>query len=130
MLTNGLVALLASNSEITSVVGSRIQPMPAPEDLTQYPCITYQTVSDVAGYTLTGIDGVANTRVIFNCFALRYLDAHSLALLMKSALAGYRGTLNDGSVVYETQVVNITDSYVDGSRIYKVSVHVVLTYAE
>jgi len=130
MLTNGLISLLLANSGIATVVGSRIQPIPAPEDLKQYPCITYQTVSDVAGYTLTGIDGVTSTRIIFNCFAVRYLDAHSLALLVKSALAAYRGTLNDGSVVYETQVVNITDSYVDGSRIYKVSVHVVLTYAE
>lgn len=130
MLTSGLVSLLLTNSTVSAIVGTRIQPIPAPEDLNQYPCITYQVVSDVSGYTLTGTDGVTTTRIVFNCRAIRYLDARNLAMAVKSALTAYRGTLPDGSIVYETQIVNVVDAFEDGSRIYKTSVHAVITYAD
>jgi hypothetical protein len=121
---------MLTNSGITALVGARIQPLPAPEDLTQYPCITYQGVSEMNGYTLTGSDGVTDTRIIFNCYALRYLDARTLALAVKAALSAYSGTLPDGTVVYECQIANVVDGYDDGSRISKTSVHVLVTYAD
>lgn len=130
MITNGLVSYLLSQSALTAICGTRIQPIPAPEDLSQYPCITYQVASDVSGYTLTGTDGVTTTRVIFNCFASRYLDARNLALAVKAALTAYRGTLPDGSIVYETQIANMTDAFESGSRISKTSVHAVIQYAD
>jgi hypothetical protein len=130
MLTSGLVSLLLANSAVSAIVGTRIQPIPAPEDLSQYPVIAYQGVSDVSGYTLTGSDGVTTTRIVFNCHALRYLDARNLALAVKAALTAYRGTLPDGTVVYETQIVNVVDGYDDGSRISKTSVHAVIQYAD
>lgn len=130
MLTNGLVALLLANSAVSAIVGNRIQPIPAPEDLKQYPVITYQVASDLSGYTLTGTDGVTTTRVIFNCFALRFLDAHDLALAVKAALTAYRGTLPDGTIVYETHIVNVVDGFEDGSRVSKTSVHAVIQYAD
>lgn len=130
MLTSGLVSLLLANSTVSAIVGTRIQPIPAPEDLKQYPCVTYQVASDVNGYTLTGTDGVTTTRVIFDCFALRFLDAHNLALAVKAALTAYRGTLSDGTVVYECQIVNVVDAFESGSRVSKTSVHAVIQYAD
>ena len=129
MLTNGLVASLLANSAVSAIVGTRIQPIPAPEDLSQYPCVTYQVASDVSGYTLTGTDGVTTSRIIFDCFGLRYLDARTLALAIKAALTAYRGTLPDGTEVFETQIVNMVDAWDDGSRISRTSVHAVLQYA-
>ena len=130
MITNGLVSYLLNQSAVTAICSTRIQPIPAPEDLSQYPVVTYQVASDVSGYTLTGSDGVTTTRVIFNCFGIRYLDARTLALAVKAALTAYRGTLPDGSIVYETQIVNMTDTFESGERIYKTSVHAVITYAD
>lgn len=130
MLIEGLVSLLLANSAVSAIVGTRIQPIPAPEDPTQYPCCTYQVASELGGYTLTGSDGVATTRIVFDCFASRYLDARNLALAIKAALSAYRGTLPDGTFVYETQIVNMVDAWDDGSRISRTSVHAVLQYAD
>jgi hypothetical protein len=130
VITNGLVALLLANSAVSAIVGTRIQPIPAPEDLTQYPCCTYQVASDVSDYTLTSTSGVTTTRIIFDCFGLRYLDARNLALSIKAALTAYRGALPDGTYVYETQIMNMVDAWDDGSRISRTSVHAVLQYAD
>jgi hypothetical protein len=92
--------------------------------------VTYQVVSDVSGYTLTSTDGVTTTRIVFNCFGIRYLDAHNLALAIKAVLTAYRGTLPDGTQVFETQIVNLMDGFDDGSRISRTSVHAVLQYAD
>ena len=130
MLTNGLVSLLLANSAVSAIVGTRIQPIPAPEDLSQYPCIVYQGGSDVSGYTLTSTDGVTTTRIIFDCKGLRYLDARNLALAVKAALSAYRGILPDGTEVFETQIVNVVDGFDDGSRISSTKVHAVLQYGD
>ena len=130
MLIEGLVSLLLANSAVSAIVGSRIQPIPAPEDPAQYPCCTYQIASDVSGYTLTGTDGLSTTRIVFDSKASRYLDARNLALAIKAALSAYRGTLPDGTVVYETQIVNLVDGFDDGSRISSTKVHAVLQYAD
>src|ERR1039458_1466476 len=75
MLTNGLVSYLLAVPAVTVIVGSAIQPVPAPEDLSQYPLITYQTPSDVSEDGNDGPIGVSEARVVFDCFALRKLDA-------------------------------------------------------
>jgi hypothetical protein len=130
MITNGLVSLLLSDSTIAGIAGNRIQPIPAPETLSDFPCIAYQVASDVSDYTLTSPTGVTMTRVVFDCLAQRYLDARNLALAVKAALTAYQGTLPDGTVVYFTEIVNLVDGFDDGSRISKTSVHAVMHYAD
>jgi hypothetical protein len=130
MLTDGLVTYLTGQANVTAIVGSRIRPIPAPEDISQYPMITYQGVSDVSGYTLSGADGVTDSRIIFNCHASRYLDARNTALAVKKALTGYSGTLPDGTQIFQAHIVNMVDGFEDGSRMSKVSVHVLITYSD
>lgn len=130
MLTNGVVAYLLTQSPITSIVSQNIQPIPAPEDLSQYPLVTYQGASDVSQNANDGPAGVADSRIVFDCLALRYLDARNLALAVKAALNGYSGTLPDGTRVFLAESVNLVDRWQDGSRIYCTSVHVLFQYAD
>lgn len=130
MLTNGIVALILANANITAICGDRVQPIPAPDDLSDYPAVTYQVVSDVSQYTLAGPDGCTQSRVTFNCIAPRYLDAHTLALAIKSTLTGYTGTLPDGTQVFETEVLNVRDLFDDGSRLSTTEVSAVFTYSD
>jgi hypothetical protein len=156
MLTNGLVSYLLAQTPITAIVGTGIQPVPAPEDLTDYPCITYQMVSYSTEYANDGPVGVSKSRVVFDCFAARYLDAQTLALTVATALSGFgieaaissefgsggfgeggygtipgsNGILPDGTQVYLIEIANIVDGYVDGSRIYRTSVHALIQYAD
>jgi len=131
MLVNGLVTLLRNDGTVSGFVNDRILPIPAPEDLSQYPCVTYQVASDLPGYTLTNSDGVTTSRVVFNCYGLRYGDAYSLARAVKAVLSSYQGMLpGGGPQVYESQIVNLVDGFDDGSRISRTTVHAVLQYAD
>lgn len=130
MLTNGVVEYLIGQAPISSVVGNRIQPIPAPEDLSQYPCIAYQSPSDVSESANDGPVGVATSRIIFDCKAARYLDARNLALAVKAALNGYSGILPDGTQVFLAESVNLVDRWEDGSRISCTAVHVLFQYGD
>jgi hypothetical protein len=130
MLTNGVVAYLLAQGPVTSIVNQRIQPIPAPEDLSQYPLITYQSPSDVSDNANDGPVGVATSRIVFECKALRYLDARNLALAVKAALNGYSGTLPNGTRVFLAQSVNLVDRWEDGSRISCTAVHVLFQYKD
>jgi hypothetical protein len=130
MLTDGLVALLLTQAAVAEVVGSRIQHPPAPEDMSQYPCITYQSPSDVSQQGGDGPVGVATCRVVFDCLALRARDARLLALTLKSILNGYAGVLPDGTKVYRAESANLADRFVDGSRIYCTAFHALIQYAD
>ena len=130
MLTNGVVAYLLAQEPVTSTVNQRIQPIPAPEDLSQYPLITYQSPSDVSDNANDGPVGVATSRIVFECKALRYLDARNLALAVKAALNGYSGTLPNGTRVFLAQSVNLVDRWEDGSRISCTAVHVLFQYKD
>jgi len=130
MLVEGLVALLNADSEVTTICGDRIMPIPAPDDLSQYPCVTYQVASGTTSYTFTNPTGVVDSRVVFTCIAADYGNAKTLARALMQALSGYRGTLQDGTLVYFTEIANVQDGFDDGSRLSTTAVHALVTYLE
>lgn len=133
MLTTGVVQFLLEQSPITAIVGNAIQPIPAPANMTG-PVVTYQMVSDVPDYTLTGTAGLSHSRIVFDCLAPYnpggYLVARNLALAVKSAISGYEGPLPDGTQVYIAEVVNVTDNFDNDSLLSRSSVHVLFTYSD
>jgi hypothetical protein len=130
MLTDGLVALLNATPAITSIVGDHIQPIPAPEDLSQYPLITYQVASDVSEDAGDGPVGVAEARVVFACKAVRYHDARTLALELKTLLAPFIGALPDGTIVLRVKAANLVDGFDDESRISCTFFHALIQYGD
>ncbi len=131
MLPDGIVPFLIEQTAIARTVGSRVQPIPASEDLSQYPLITYQSPSDVPlDFNMDGPSGVSQMRIIFDCRALRYLDARNLARTLKGILQGFTGILPDGTRIYNCEVVAVVDGFDDGSRVYSVKVHGMFQYAD
>jgi hypothetical protein len=127
---DGFVALLLQQSSISTVVGDRIQPVPAPEDLSQYPLITYQSPSDTPlDQNCDGPSGVTESRIVFDCLAKRYLDARNLARAVKSALNGFTGNLPDFTHIEDVET-GMVDRFEDGSRIYCTSVHALVRYRD
>ncbi len=133
-MTNGLVALLLSNDQVTSIVGNAIQPIPAPVNLKDYPCVTYQQVSDSPNYTLTGSEGLSTARVVFDCLAPLnpggYSVAHNLALAVKETLSAFSGTLSDDTRVWFIEIANFTESFDNASFLSRSSVHAMVTYED
>ena len=130
MLIDGLVSFLLTQTSITDVVGQRIQPIPATEDITKLGGITLQSPSDISQDANDGPVGVAEARVIFDCLAPRYLTARNMALALKSLFNCYSGTLPDGTLVQHVKAANLVDRFEDGSRISCTSFHALITYGD
>ena len=137
MLTTGVVQYLLAQTDITANVanGNCIMPIPAPADISLYPCITYQVASDtVDAYTLAdGEDNLNKARIVFDCFVPTikggsYLKARYLALAIKKALSGYSGTLSDGTRVFIAEIVNASDGFQNDAMLSRSTVHVMFTY--
>ena len=130
MLETAMVPFILAQSSVTAIIGSSLQPIPAPEDLQDYPCITYQTASYTADYHAQGASSWAQKRIVYNCWAISYLQAHQLLEALRSALTGYRGTLSDGTQVFFIEIVNGGDFFESDSRLYRVSLHALIQYSE
>jgi hypothetical protein len=140
MLITGVANLLLQQAAITSVIagGNALQPIPAPVDQNstddQYPCITYQVVSDRAldRTTSNGATDTRECRIVFDCLASLnpggYGIVQGLAQAIVTALDGYTGTLNDGTLVYTAEVVNVVDSFQNDAFLSCTAVHVMFVY--
>jgi hypothetical protein len=67
---------------------------------------------------------------VYDCLALSYLAARSLAETLAASLSGFTGTLPEGTRVFEAEIANILDRWDDGSKISCSQVHIIFTYAE
>ncbi len=133
MLSEGLVALINAQEDIAAVIAGRIQPPPAPEyDPSLYPLIVYKILGDQSPLANDGPIGVATSRVIFDCYAERSLDAWSLARALKKLFNGYFGTLPDAdsTVVSLATSESLADRFDDGSRITCVTFQTLITYGD
>ena len=86
-----IYAVLAADSGVTDLVGTRIYPVRALRGAS-LPYITYQRISTVRRHPLDRPTDLADARVQVDCWAGSYAEAKTLAAAVRSALAGYRGT--------------------------------------
>lgn len=142
MLPDGIVPMLtgpaswtpdanlqAAIEAVQAVVGDRVQPIPAPADVLSFcPGVTFQSPSDISQNANDGPVGISTMRIVFDCYAQRYLDARNLARSLKAVFDGFAGDMPDGTHVELTESVNLVDRFDDGSRIYCTSVHWLLQY--
>ena len=91
MLGKAIFEHLSSKPAIKSLVQARIFPVLVPQNV-QFPCITYQLISDPRLQTLEGVS-VPNPYVQIDCWAKTYNDAHALAAAVETALECYRGLM-------------------------------------
>ena len=102
--------LLSSASAVTDIVANRIYPLRVP-DKTTFPCITYQTISNVPYNSKSGFTSY-QSRVQVNVFENDYNNAFILSDAIKTALADKVGTF--GSVVVQgTKLLNQIDQEED-----------------
>ena len=90
MILKAIHSLLANNTSITDLVSTRIYPMVRDQE-DSLPAITYQSISGVRSYDLTGPNGLVDGRIQINCFADDPLEAGELAAVVRAALHGHRG---------------------------------------
>ena len=94
MIEEGLVTHLATRGGLVDLVGERIYPGLAPDDAPP-PYITYLTVSDVGGRTLSRAAGFSVARIQLDCWGVLgndgYSQAKRIAEQLRLGLDGFRG---------------------------------------
>jgi hypothetical protein len=127
MLIEGVYQALKASSAVAAIAKS-IRPIVAPVDLSDYPCVTYQVVSRTPTYSLNGDVGVSQSRIVFECSAIRYVDAAALIEAVYGLFSGFQGALPDGTRVYEAEIVNQQDDWNADAEIYSSHLHVIFTF--
>lgn len=127
MLVEGVYQALVASPAVMAIAKT-VRPVVAPMNLSDYPCVTYQRVSRVPGYSLDDEDGVTGCRIVFECLAERYLDASNLAEAVYNLFSNFKGALPDGTSVSKARVENQQDTWNADARIYESHLHVIFTF--
>ena len=134
MLESGLYSFITANAGFTALAANRLFPLILPDSLIAStslpPSATYQTISSVTDYTNDGSTGCVKARVQFDCFASDYADAKTLSNTIRLVLEGYAGTLPNGPPVLAIWTDNMTDSYSQDTRLYRVSADYRIVYVQ
>lgn len=118
-------SVLSSVTAITDLVGTRIVPLRVPEK-TEYPIITYQTISNVPYNSKSGFSNY-KARMQVNVFETDYKKGVTLSTLVVDALADLAPSTYGGVVASGSKLISQTDQeedYADGSGL----VHFVLEF--
>lgn len=101
MLEEGLVALLAGNAGVSTLLGTHrsdgtngIFALEALKDVT-VPYIVYEQVSSDPNETMEGLNKFQGARYRFKCYAADYPTAARLCHAVRMCLGGFIGTLAD-----------------------------------
>lgn len=102
---------LATSTETSSLVGSRVFPLLAPAS-TQLPFITYRRAGIQRSQTLSGPMGVPRVTVEIDIYATTYEGARDLSDRCRLVLDGYGGTF-DNTEVKHVSLENEQDDFVE-----------------
>lgn len=91
-LEAGIYAHLCTDSDVATLVSTRIYPLLVPQDAT-LPAIAYQRISGPRDHCHTGATGLAFARVQLTYVAASYDGAKVLGEAVRAAMDGLRGSL-------------------------------------
>ncbi len=86
-----LVSHLKSKTEITDLVGRRIYPMLAPQNVIN-PYMTYQVVSDDSNQCMGGEVYQNDTRFQIDCWSTKYSEVKAIKEAVENALIGFKSS--------------------------------------
>jgi hypothetical protein len=129
MLEPGLVALLNSDSTVSSLCSARIYPLLLP-DSPVLPSVTYQTISSVSQYSNDGATGFTINRIQIDVWGSGYLSVKTLSEAIRSVLEDYTGVLSDGTQVLNIMRANVTDLYENQAYLYRVQTDWLVQFAQ
>jgi hypothetical protein len=94
MIEDALVARLLAQNAITTLVGTRIYPLLAPQGAAA-PYLIYQRISGERVRNFDESNQSAQPRIQIDAYAETYTVARQLAAAVRAALHGFAGTVSD-----------------------------------
>ena len=92
LIEDGIFAYLSSQSNITTIAGSRIYGQVLPQDAT-LPAVVFNNIASVPLDMLNGKPVMDRTRIQVDCYARNSHDAKLLAKAIRDSLESYVGPL-------------------------------------
>ena len=91
-MEEALLALIRADAAVTTALGTRINWLRRPQEDTDYPAATLQVVNRLPGYHSKGRDGLTQSRVQIDVWAVSYAAAKTAMRAVQNVLSGYSGT--------------------------------------
>jgi hypothetical protein len=117
MIQEGLVNLLANDTDVSGIVGkprtdgtSGIFQGQMPKEA-PLPAVVYTVVHAQDEMTMDGPDAFTMTRMQFSSYAGSYADSVHLSRAVRQALENFQGILSDGSDVDSIHRIGETDAF-------------------
>lgn len=126
---------VAALSSIRAIVGlsttspqkAAVYPNFLPQNHYGFPALTYTQDEDAQSNTLDGVSTLKEALLTADCWALTYLNAHSLANALVTDLVGYRGTF--GTVTADfIRLERSLDLYESDTKLHRVSLQFRIAY--
>lgn len=113
-----LYAILANDTAVSALVGTRIFPNVIPQDVA-LPVLAYMRVSGARTNSQTGPSQLARPRFQITCLSRSYSEAKTLAAAVRRALDGYKGAIASVDV-QGVMIQNEFDTFTDDDDLHTV----------
>jgi hypothetical protein len=125
MIIDELITYLHTNTSVP-----KIYAVVAPDDLDNFPCITYQIASQQnTDKTISSVSSASTIRLVLNVFSQSYKNLIVIENAIETMFNGYYGELSGGTRIQFAELINKVDGNVSGDIIlYKSSLHFSITY--
>jgi len=90
-IESDLVSHLLADAAVSALVGIKIYPMKAPQNVTN-PYITYQVISDNSNQCIGGEVYQNDTRFQVDCWSTKYSEVKAIKEAVISALIGFKSS--------------------------------------
>lgn len=115
MIEDAIYTQITSDVAVAAVLSTRLYPVIAP-DGASLPYATYQVISDLLPYGVSGSVNLRDCRVQVSVWATTYDAARSLAKLIETAVDGAAGTIASMDVDH-METISMNDlAYVAGDN--------------
>ena len=122
-ITHAMFKVLSEFSGLAALVGTRIFPMILPQN-SDYPAVTYNTISAPRDYTHDGASGLVAARYQITAWAASYTTAKLVIEQVRLSVSGLAAQDGDASV----QVFHVMDEtdleYHEETRIFGIALDV------
>ena len=107
-IESDLVTLLENDSGVSALVGTRIYPLMAPQDVTN-PYMTYRVINGKGNQCMEGNIYQNDVRFQIDCWSTKYSEVKAIKEAVISALIGFKSSYN----------INNMDDYEPETKLYR-----------
>lgn len=108
MIESDLVTHLKADTALASLIGTRIYPMTAPQNVVK-PYITYQVISDNSNQCMEGAIYQSDVRFQLDGWSTKYSEVKAIKTAVINAILGFKSSNS----------ISVMDDYEDETLLYR-----------